>query len=225
MTVRVKVCGITREKALKVAVDAGADAVGFVINAPDSPRNLSLQAAKNLIAKVPPYVSTVAVTALPALDEIAAAAEVLRPHALQLHGISEPRGYAILRRMLAPGMRVIGAIPLPETPTGSMMEQMKLVSGLKSRCNAVIVDSNPIGHRGGTGQRSNWTQAAKVQKALGSTPMILAGGLNPSNVDEAVREVKPYAVDVSTGVESTPGIKDPEKIRLFVTNAKRQTRK
>jgi len=223
MTVKVKICGITTEEALRTAVEAGADALGFVFKAPSSPRNLPLDKAKKLISKVPPYVYAVAVTALPSIGEIAAAAKTLCPHAVQLHGIPTAEGYIALRKLLPPGIRIIGALSLAADarhPRRPQRENLKLASRLKRVCDAVIVDSAPIGSPGGTGQRSDWVAAAKAQQLLGSTPMILAGGLGPSNVGEAVRVVKPYAVDASTGVESAPGVKDPEKIRLFVRNAK-----
>ncbi|MEM1666862.1 MAG: phosphoribosylanthranilate isomerase [Nitrososphaerota archaeon] len=210
--VRVKICGITREQDLMDAVDAGADAVGFVVASPLSPRNLTYERAKELIKTVPVFVDSVVVTVTSDFDELLRVRNLLRPSALQIHG-NDFSGAEKLRNALS-DIRLIKAINVNEVSD---------VESLRNSINefdALLLDSL-VGGYGGQGKIHDWEISRKVVECLYPKPVILAGGLRPENVAEAVRSVRPYAVDVSSGVEVSPGIKDRKKIFEFVKNAKR----
>jgi len=211
-TVRVKICGITSEKDLENAVAAGADAVGFVVNVPSSPRNISLEKAYELIRKVPVFVESVMVTIPENLDSLIRTYEKLKPTALQIHG--EKLFNAEVMREKAFDAKLIAAINIGKNNnlTGKLNELLKF--------DAVLLDSSVSGKYGGTGVTHDWVLSKKYKELIYPKPLILAGGLSPENVRDAIRIVQPYAVDVSSGVESSPGVKDPEKIFNFIKNAK-----
>ncbi|MBC7130925.1 phosphoribosylanthranilate isomerase [Candidatus Bathyarchaeota archaeon] len=210
--VKVKICGITRLEDLEAACSLGADAVGFIVDVSESPRNLSPEVAEELIAKVPIFVKSVIVTALNDPNRIVNLYERLKPDVIQVHG-GTPEDILALRKRL-PKARLIGALPVK---SGSEIEKAAVFA---SFLDAVLVDSYVAGRLGGTGVTHDWSISARIREMLHPKPLILAGGLNPENIKEAVRIVKPYAVDVSTGVEAHPGLKDPEKIKAFIEEAK-----
>jgi phosphoribosylanthranilate isomerase len=203
MSVRVKICGITQAEDARVAVAAGADALGFMFWE-QSARRLSVEAAAAICREVPPFVSKVGVFVDAALADIRRAVEACRLEAVQLHGEETPEFCAQCVAPVIRAFRVRG----PET--------LAELAGYPTA--AWLLDSHVAGQRGGTGVGFEWAWAAEAVK-LGR-PVILAGGLTPENVAAAVREVRPFAVDVSSGVEVAPGRKDPEKVRAFVRAAK-----
>jgi len=210
--VRVKICGITRKEDLEAAATAGADAVGFVVGVASSPRNLSLAEAGSLIRQVPPFVKTVLVMVPASLGEIVEACEALNPDALQVHG-EHLQDVGAVRDKL-PAKLLIGAVKAGSADeVGSAAEAAKMF-------DAVLLDSFVQGKHGGTGVVHDWNVSQHVRRLVYPKPLILAGGLNPENVAEAVRTVEPYAVDVSSGVERQPGVKDYRKMVEFVKNAK-----
>ncbi|MBN1245218.1 phosphoribosylanthranilate isomerase [Candidatus Bathyarchaeota archaeon] len=209
--VRVKICGITRKEDLDVAAAAGADAVGFVVGVASSPRNLSLNEAERLIKQVPPFVKSVLVTVPRSIDDFAAY-EKLNPDAIQIHG--ENLHAAASVRLKLPNTLLIGAV------NAQLANDLDAVSRASKLFDAVLLDSFADGRYGGTGVVHDWELSKRVKQAIQPKPLILAGGLNPENVAEAVRTVDPYAVDVSSGVEQQPGIKDHQKIIEFIKNAK-----
>ena len=210
--VKVKICGITREENLEAAVNAGADAVGFVVGVPSSPRNLSPEIAAELVEMVPVYTKTVLVLVPGGVDEAVEAYETIRPDVLQIHG--EETLNAILLKTMMPGVALIkGVNPEPDR----MMEAAEDTGGY----DALLLDAFVPGKHGGTGVKQDWEVSARLREAIHPKRMILAGGLNPANVEEAIRVVKPYAVDVSSGVESRPGVKDPKKIASFIMNVRK----
>ncbi len=211
-TVRVKICGITRKEDLDAAAAAGADAVGFVVGAPASPRNLSLEAAAELLRQVPPFVKSVLVTLFASVDVLVEICNDLNPDVVQLHG-ENLRNAAHIREEL-PNMTLIRAV---NANSPSALEAASAASRL---FDAVLLDSLSQGQYGGTGRVHDWTSSTRIKQAIHPTPFILAGGLTPENVADAVRVVQPYAVDVSSGVERQPGIKDYQKMVDFVKNAK-----
>ena len=211
MTVRVKICGITRKEDLDAAAEAGADAVGFVVGVASSPRNLSLSEAERLIRQVPPFVKSVLVTVPRSIDDFAAY-EKLNPDVIQIHG--ENLHAAASVRLKLPNTMLIGAV------NAQLASDLEAVSIVSKMFNAVLLDSFADGRYGGTGVVHDWELSKRVKQAIQPKPLILAGGLNPENVAEAVRTVKPYAVDVSSGVEQQPGIKSHQKIVEFIKNAK-----
>lgn len=211
-TVRVKICGITRKEDLVTAVTAGADAIGFVVGAASSPRNLTLDQAGRLMKRVPVFVERVAVTTSERIDFLVQIWKHLRPDSLQMHGQSLAVASALRKRM--PNARLIRAVGVKDGNVN------KADLELGEHFDAVLLDSFVQGQGGGTGVVHDWELSKRVKRMIDPIPLILAGGLEPENVQEAVRVVQPYAVDVSSGVEQRPGIKDPEKLYDFIRNAK-----
>jgi len=211
MKVKVKICGITSNEDLVTAVEAEADAVGFVVNVSSSSRNLTPEKAEKLMKNTPVFVKNVVVTVPKRLSELVEIYERLRPDVLQIHGhnLSD----SVIREKLA-NTRLIRAIQVKSDH--AVDEAVKAANTF----DAVLVDSFVAGRFGGTGKVHNWELSKRVRQKVHPKPLILAGGLNPENVQDAVRVVKPYAVDVSSGVETKPGIKDSKKVFEFIKNAK-----
>lgn len=212
--VKVKVCGITREEDLSAVVDAGADAVGFVVGVASSPRNLTLERAKELMELTPVFVDNVAVTVPNNVSALIKIYGELRPDAIQIHGEKPPEASILHERL--PSVRLIRAVGV-----GPDLEALIKAALEASRSfDAVLLDSLVPGSHGGTGLVHDWRLSKRIKEAIHPKPLILAGGLRPENVKEAVEVVQPYAVDVSSGVELRPGVKDPEKVFEFIKNAK-----
>jgi phosphoribosylanthranilate isomerase len=210
--VRVKICGITRKEDLDVAAAAGADAVGFVVGAPASPRNLSLETAAKLLRQVPPFVKSVIVSLSASVDVLVETCSDLNPDVVQLHGESL-RNAEYVREELS-NMTLIGAV------NANLPSALETALAASKIFDGILLDSLSQGQYGGTGIVHDWTSSIRIKQAIHPAPLILAGGLNPANVAEAVRVVHPYAVDVSSGVEQQPGVKDHQKMVDFVKNAK-----
>lgn len=203
MSLRVKICGITNMDDALVAVDAGADALGFIFY-PESPRCVQPETAARIIEALPPFVQTVGlfVNADPArINDICT---TCRLDNIQLHGDESPEFCKSLGRRVMKSFRIKNL---------SSLEPMK-----NYNVSALVLDAYSPHAYGGTGLTFNWDIAA-VAKQYGR--IILAGGLTAENVRTAVDAVSPYAVDVSSGVESSPGKKDAAKVRAFVRNAKK----
>lgn len=197
----VKVCGITRLTDALHAVEQGATAVGFVLW-PSSPRAVTVARAAEIIAELPSTVMAVGVFVNEPVDSIRQIAERARLTAVQLHG-NEPPAYA-------------DALDWPVIRAVS-------VSDLGEACDAwppdttMLVDNIDPVRRGGTGAVIDWSQAAGVAQ---QRRVVLAGGLTPDNVASAIRAVRPFGVDVSSGVEQSPGVKDFDKVTRFIANAR-----
>jgi phosphoribosylanthranilate isomerase len=209
--VRVKVCGITNTKDLEAAVDAGADALGFVVDVPESPRNVSVDCARRLVEAIPPFVQGVVVSVFRSLTHLETLCSSVAPDAIQVAG-TLPAIQAVCGRLQ--GVRVIRTVAVNErtVPNAAL--------GSTARWDAVLTDSSVPGVHGGTGTPHNWAVSRAIRELIAPTPLILAGGLTAENVQTAIEIVRPYAVDVSSGVESRPGIKDHAKIRAFVKAVK-----
>lgn len=205
MTVRVKICGITRPEDAVRAAAAGAWAVG-VIFAAESPRRVSLGRAAAIMAAAPSGIVKVGVFVNPSTEEIVAAVNECGLTAVQLHGEETP---AFCRRAAAAtGVAVIKAVPV-EGPRS-------LDSVASFDTDYVLLDTYQPGRRGGTGRSFDWSAACELPREVRSGRVILSGGLSAENVLEALDAVGPYAVDVSSGIETAPGVKDPgEMERLF----------
>jgi phosphoribosylanthranilate isomerase len=199
---RVKICGITSAEDAAAAVDAGADALGLVF-VPGTPRCVTPEAAARILERVPPLVATVGVFVDRPLDELARIAAALRLHAVQLHG-QESEAYS-------------RAIPVPVIRAVRVRDATSLRPVETYPAHAFLLDAYVEGLPGGTGTPIPWELALR---AKGRTPLILSGGLRPETVGEAVRLVRPYGVDVSSGVEMFPGRKDHRKVREFVVNVR-----
>ena len=191
MRTRVKICGLTRAQDAEAAVAAGADALGFVFYAP-SPRNVAVTKAAEIVRRLPPYVTSVGLFVNATADEIARIIGEVGIDLLQFHGAEPPEFCAAHQR---PWMRAVRM--KPETDLAAEAERFAGGRGL-------LLDAYRPGVPGGTGETFDW---ARIPPALASH-IVLAGGLTPENVGRAVREVKPYAVDVSGGVEAEKGINE-----------------
>ena len=200
--VKVKICGITNEKDALLACNAGADALGFVFY-DRSPRYIDPVQAGAIIKKLPPFISTVGVFVNQDYAYVKHAGEVSGINLFQLHGDETPEF------CLPFGSSVIKAFSVKDHTTITSLSEFKV--------SAYLLDTFQEGIAGGTGKVFNWDLAGEAKK-FGR--IILAGGLNPENVKEAVRKVQPYAVDVSSGVELEPGKKDEGKVREFINKAK-----
>lgn len=201
---RVKICGITRLEDALAAVRLGADALGFNFW-PGSRRYLPPAAARDLIRALPPFVTTVGVFVDPSRDEAVSAAAISGVQVLQLHGDEPPELCAHLPLPVLKGIRVAGPAAL------ALLGRYVGVAGF-------LLDAASPGY-GGSGQTFDWSLVAGAAERV---TVVLAGGLTPANVAEAVRAVRPYAVDVASGVESAPGVKDPELMSRFIRAAKEQ---
>ena len=210
--VRVKICGITSKKDLKEAVYAGADAVGFIVDVPSSPRNLTLNEAEKLVKMVPIFVNSIIVTVPESPDLINNICKKVLPHGIQIHGDHKFDFEEIDR---SSQIRFIRAFQVrSRDKIEKILEASKFYDG-------VLLDSYMKGYYGGTGVAHDWSSSKHIREQLDPKPVILAGGLTSEVVEEAIRKVRPYAVDVSSGVESSPGVKDPSKILHFIKNAKK----
>jgi phosphoribosylanthranilate isomerase len=203
--VRVKVCGLTRREDVEAAVEAGVDLLGLNFYSP-SPRSIRPEQAADLVADLPPSVEVVAVCVRPEPSFAVELCRLLpRLRALQWHGDSPPLPEEM-------PLALIPAFPVRDT-AGLDAVRTYLACCTRVAPRAVLVDAAVPGQHGGTGQTLPWELLAGVDLGV---PLILAGGLTPDNVGEAIRIVRPQIVDVASGVECAPGVKDAGKIRAFI---------
>ena len=191
----VKICGITRAEDADAAVEAGADAVGFVFW-PKSPRFIDPFRARAIVAALPPFVTAVGLFVNQDAEYVNGVASLVRLGAVQLHGDESPADAARIQRPVLKALGMNGAAPLASWP----------------RRFTVLLDAHDPDRRGGTGRTIDWTAAAAV---AAERRTILAGGLTPENVGAAIARVRPFGVDISSGVEQAPGIKDRAKLRAL----------
>ncbi|MGL4286315.1 MAG: phosphoribosylanthranilate isomerase [Phreatobacter sp.] len=212
MPLLVKICGITSMLAMEAALDAGADMVGLVFFA-KSPRNVSLATACTLSGRTCGRAAVVALTVDPTDDFIADVMANLKPDLIQLHGHETPERVADIRqRFKVRAMKVIGVAEkadLDVVPAYAAVSDLLLLDAKPPK----TADALP----GGNGLPFDWRLVAGLDPGR---PVMLSGGLDPGNVAEAIRLTRLSGVDVSSGVESAPGVKDPDKIRAFVAAAR-----
>jgi phosphoribosylanthranilate isomerase len=211
---KIKICGIKTEHDLAAAINSGADAVGFITDVPvDSPRKITLAEASRLISKVPLFVTTVLVIMPKNAHQAVRMIQAARPVAVQIHNalpLSE------LVKIKETGVKLIKTIQVCRDSKADMLiKQIKQFSGV---ADAILLDTALDGKTGGTGVPHNWEVSSKVVLNAG-IPVILAGGLKPENVGDAVKCVRPYAVDTASGVE-TDGKKDQKKVMDFINNVR-----
>lgn len=203
--VKVKICGITSYEDARAAVEAGADALGFVFY-DKSPRFINPVRAAGIISKLPPFIQTVGLFVNEETEQVNWTADYCGIDVVQLHGDETPEDCLDVKR------RVIKAFRIQKIISIAPLEKYQ-----DYQVSGYLLDAWSPDAYGGTGRTFNW-ELAQAARQYG--PVILAGGLTPENVAEAIRVVNPYGVDVSSGVESAPGKKDPEKVREFIKLAK-----
>ena len=203
---KVKICGITSVDDAKVAVAAGADALGFVMYR-KSPRFVEPAVVKAIVAGLPPFVLPVGVFVNEELDRVRGLMDDCGLALAQLHGDETAQYCQDL------GRPVIKALRLKDRGTFLALAEFHG----RANVRGFLIDAFSNQAYGGTGQTVDWTLA---QEAARSTPIVLAGGLTPSNVAEAITQVRPYGVDVSSGVELSPGKKDHAKVKAFIAAAR-----
>ncbi|PSP61590.1 N-(5'-phosphoribosyl)anthranilate isomerase [Halobacteriales archaeon QH_8_67_36] len=205
---RIKTCGVTTTEDRDAVVDAGTDAVGVIHGVPvDTPREVDEATAQSLVAGVPPLVTSVLVTMPTTVQEALKRVDEIEPDAVQVHdGLSPAELGALSRRVSQQLLAVVD--PLADD-----------LGAYADHADAVLVDSVDDEGAGGTGETHDWERTRKLVADL-DVPVILAGGLTPDNVAEAVRTVRPFAVDTASGVESSGGVKDHDAVRAFVANAR-----
>ena len=192
----VKICGITRAEDAKLAVELGASALGFVFW-PGSTRYVDPERAREIVRQLPPFVSAVGVFVDQPLEDVKAVAELVGLSAVQLHGHEHPDDAARL------GLRVIKSVA---------GEELAAAADRWPDSVMLLVDASDACRPGGTGRLADWTSASKL---AARRPIALAGGIRADNVEAAIRTVRPAAIDISSGVESAPGVKDPVKLRAL----------
>ena len=200
---RIKICGITRPQDALAAWKAGADALGFVFFAP-SPRYVTPEQVRTMLHQLPPFVSSVGLFVDPEAAYVERTLAVARVDLLQFHGEEPPEFCASF------GPPYIKAVRM--RPGVDLLEYARRYRGARG----LLLDAYVSGTHGGTGNRFDWTL---IPTDL-PQPIILSGGLNPGNVGDAIRTVRPWAVDVSSGVESAKGEKDPQRILDFVAGVR-----
>ena len=211
---RVKICGIRTAEDAHAAIEAGADAIGLLVGRLHaSPDFIEPQLARAIVAEMPPFVSTVLVTHLADANSISALVDTVRPSTLQLHGESKIGDAAALRSSY-PHLKIYKAL---HANRKAVQERVDLWS---THVDAILLDTSApeTDQVGGTGRTHNWAISATIAKTA-LKPVILAGGLNPSNVALAIAKVRPYAVDVNSGTKNASGYKDHAKMRQFIETA------
>ncbi|UUS57042.1 MULTISPECIES: phosphoribosylanthranilate isomerase [unclassified Acinetobacter] len=213
MRTRAKICGITRTQDIQSVVQAGADAIGFVFFAP-SPRSVTAEQAAELIQHVPPYVQTVGLFVNASATDIQDILKISPVDILQFHGDESPEQCKMIAQPV--GRRWYKAIQVK--PDLDVIREIQAFQ--QAGASAVLLDAWHPELKGGTGHSFDWTQFPKLD-----IPLILAGGLKPDNIEEAIQITGAYAVDVSGGVESAKGIKDQQLIERFMQGVHRGSAK
>jgi phosphoribosylanthranilate isomerase len=208
--VKVKICGITSPADARMCVKMGADFLGNIVNIPSSPRNITTEQSKLIISALPIHVKGVVVMAPKTLDDVLETAALVKPWCVQLHGNESLEFVRRVKEELS--CRVMKVIQVKGKESLAEAKNFSMV------CDALLLDT-PSKGLGGSGERHDWTVSTRIVNEV-KCPVFLAGGLNPENVTEAVTKVTPYCVDVSSGVEKSPGVKDPDKVKRFINGAK-----
>lgn len=209
----VKICGLTTEGCIDCCLAQGVDAIGFNFY-PPSPRYLTVHDAKRLRQRITTPMQVVGVFVRPAVEELERAVREVKLDVVQLHGADETYWHSFkpppVPLWLAQGVDSLSDVAHLKT-------QVKLSRAMNVSVAALLIDAKVEGKEGGTGQLAPWHL---LQETTWDLPIILAGGLSPQNVRQAIEQVRPSGVDVAGGVESSPGVKDPMKVAEFVRQAR-----
>lgn len=197
---RIKICGLTKPLDAVVAADLGADAIGLVFYE-KSPRNVSLQQAEEILSALPAFVSSVGLFLNPSVEYVEQVRASLSLDCLQFHGTEN---HDFITQFNMPYLKAIG-----------MQDDISIVDSMAAYPDSLgyLLDSHASGEAGGSGVTFNWDNIPSELRSM----MIVAGGITPHNVADCIARIRPYAVDVSSGVESSPGIKDREKMEKLFT--------
>lgn len=216
MSLWIKICANTSLEDASLAAEAGADALGFVF-AP-SPRRVTAEQVAAIVPRLPAHVEKIGVFVEASFAEIARTVRHCGLSGVQLHAGIEAQTGTKLREAFGPAFRILRVVHF-----GPKAAAQAAAFAAEPASDAVLVDSRTAAAVGGTGVSFNWDEAARTLFADGKLKLIAAGGLSPENVAEAIRVLRPWGVDVASGVEAAPGRKDPERIRSFVRNARGAT--
>jgi phosphoribosylanthranilate isomerase len=213
MTVKIKICGITCREDAHAAQACGADYIGVIVNITDSRRSVTLRKAAEISSSL---LSTVLLMEAP-VETINTAIHRIRPHAVQLIG---PFSFEDIKTLKGEtNIEIWKSIHVPHHGQSISQELKQQIKELhQAGIDALVLDTLVPGQKGGTGQTCDWTTAARIVQST-ELPVFLAGGLTPENVAQAITAVKPFGVDVSSGVESSPGRKNLEKVTQFIQQA------
>ncbi|NHI93467.1 MAG: phosphoribosylanthranilate isomerase [Candidatus Lokiarchaeota archaeon] len=217
--VKIKICGIREEEHVNLLIEEGVDAIGTVINVPKSPRNLSVKRALAIKRILPPFIDFVCVTIPNSISGIITLERILNPDVIQLHALESESFFKEIRKKTK--IKLIISLPIDQDGNSKVINNDPIISSkiLAKYCDALLIDTYSEITIGGSGILNNLEIAKEVKEVI-EIPLILSGGLNPDNIINAIQQVRPYAVDVSSGVESSPGIKDEGLIVNFIKNAR-----
>jgi phosphoribosylanthranilate isomerase len=210
---RIKFCGMTRAQDARAAAECGADAIGMVLHS-QTPRRISTETARQILDVLPPYVTAVGMFVDAPAQLIEETAGELRLSHVQLHGDEPPEMVEGLS-----GLKVIKAVRVRRGGLAEALEPWRGVRGL----SAILLETGGTEQAGGSGVENDWDAIAEAKKSgvfEALPPIIAAGGLRPQNVAQVIRLIAPYAVDVSSGIEASRGIKSIEKMQLFASNVR-----
>ncbi|MHA1143141.1 MAG: phosphoribosylanthranilate isomerase [Candidatus Helarchaeota archaeon] len=216
---KIKICGLKDSKHIEQIVYQGVDAIGTVVNVPRSARSISIQHALSIRRSIPPFISHVCVTVPETIVDALSLEEKLRPDVLQVHALEKESFFKELRRIIK--TKLVLALPIDESGNSRLIDKDPIFASqvLTKYCDALLIDSYSAKTIGGSGVVHDWSIAKKVRESI-NVPLILSGGLTPENVRNAIETVQPFAVDVSSGVESAPGVKDIDLIKEFIKNSR-----
>jgi len=205
----VKICGITNKEDAMMALNAGSDALGVIVNVPvETPRKISVERACEIRDSVDGISHAFITVLMPKnLNDVEKVVSMVRPDGIQLHGLETPNLIKEIKDEF--GLPIIKALHL-----GGEMD-MDYVQSVSEHSDMLLLDTKKDYHVGGTGETHDIEQDLQIKKST-SKRILLSGGLNPDNVFERICQVNPYGVDISSGVEKTPGIKDHEKVRKII---------
>lgn len=210
---KIKICGLKNFEDALFAHNSGADALGFVIDVPvDTPRKINSQTARDIITQLPPYAVTVGVTIPFDIKEVLKIIEQTRIDVIQIHGNS---GFTKIQEIKKRNnVKVVRCYSM-DVNTNINNAIKTIGEYIETGIDGILLDTRGEKSAGGTGRKHDWAKSKEIKESF-NFPFILAGGLTPENVLDAISLVDPYAVDVANGVESIPGVKDKGKIKEFI---------
>jgi phosphoribosylanthranilate isomerase len=213
MSVKVKICGITNNDDACAAREQGADYIGTIVNIHGSRRSVTLQQAAEIAHGIPEIILLMD----GAVEEIVTAGQHIQPYAIQIVGSTSYDDIEVLKDKT--DVNIWKTVALPRCKNDNLVEVKRHIDALqKIAIDAIVLDTLVPGLKGGTGKTCDWETAAEIVRSV-DCPVFLAGGLNPDNIARAIARVRPFGVDVSSGVETEPGRKDLERVARFIRAA------